>query len=176
MNYHDIKKCDMLNGDGIRVTLFVSGCDHHCEECQNKITWNYTSGILFNKRAENEIFEELDKDYVSGLTLSGGDPLNTHNLDGILKLVTDVREKYGDSKTIWIYTGYTAEELFEGFQYTMAKNEMVIRRLILAMCDVLVDGKFVKELADVNFPYRGSTNQRLIDLKKTFKEKQIVYL
>ncbi len=160
MNYHDIKKCDMLNGDGLRVVLFVSGCGHHCLGCQNPETWDTKSGILFNDSAKEEIFTELNKDYVSGLTLSGGDPLNDSNLDDILKLVREVKAKFPE-RTIWVYTGYTYEELYADD----AGPDFEKRQEILAYCDVLVDGRFDKEKLDVGYPFAGSINQRIIHLK-----------
>ena len=159
MNYHDIKKDNMLNGNGIRYVLFVSGCSHHCKKCQNPETWDSNSGIPFDKSAKKEIDKELEKDYISGLTLSGGDPLNEHNLDDILQLVKDVKTKF-PKKDIWIYTGYTYEELQQD------SKDMEKRREILSYCDVLVDGKFEEEKADINYPFAGSTNQRVIQLKK----------
>ena len=157
MNYHDIKKDDMLNGDGIRVVLFVSGCSHHCKGCQNPETWACTSGIKFDENTKDEIYTELEKNYISGLTLSGGDPLNENNLDDILSLVKDIKEKFQD-KTIWIYTGYTYDELLSDLP------NMKKRREILSYCDVLVDGKFEKDKADMNYPFEGSTNQKIIKL------------
>ena len=160
MNYHDIQKCDMLNGNGIRVTLFVSGCNHHCKNCQNPETWNPNNGIPFDENALNEIYDELKLDYIDGLTLSGGDPMNESNLNDIYTLVSKIKEDFPD-KTIWIYTGYTYNELKNDNTENGEK-----RRKILEKCDVLVDGKFVEELKDVNYPYAGSTNQKIIYLNK----------
>ena len=160
MNYHDIQKCDMLNGNGIRVTLFVSGCNHHCKNCQNPETWNPNSGIPFDENALNEIYDELKLDYIDGLTLSGGDPMNEANIDDIYTLVSKIKKDFPD-KTIWIYTGYTYDELKNDNTENGEK-----KRKILEKCDVLVDGKFVEELKDVNYPYAGSTNQRIIYLNK----------
>lgn len=160
MNYHDIQKCDMLNGNGIRVTLFVSGCNHHCKNCQNPETWNPKSGIPFDENALNEIYDELKLDYIDGLTLSGGDPMNEANIDDIYTLVSKIKKDFPD-KTIWIYTGYTYDELKNDNTENGEK-----RRKILEKCDVLVDGKFVEELKDINYPYAGSTNQRIIYLNK----------
>lgn len=154
MNYHNINHNDMLNGDGIRVTLFVSGCNHHCKGCQNPQTWDYNSGILFDEDAKEEIFEELSKDYISGLTLSGGDPLAPQNREEILKLCKEVKEKF-PTKNIWCYTGYLYDQV----------KDLPIMNYI----DVLVDGPFIESLLDVNFPYRGSTNQKIIELKEKNK-------
>lgn len=149
MNYHNITKDDMLNGDGLRVVLWVAGCEHHCKGCHNPITWDENGGLLFDKAAKQEIFEELKKDYVSGITFNGGDPLHIKNRTDITVLAKEIKEIF-PSKTIWLYTGYT---------YEAVKDLEIISYL-----DVLVDGKFVKELADVNYHWAGSTNQKIIRL------------
>ena len=154
MNYHNIKHDDMLNGDGLRVVLFVSGCSHYCKNCQNPQTWDSNSGIKFDEEALKEIYQELNIDYISNLTLSGGDPLNEHNLKDIYSLVTKIKRDF-PNKTIWIYTGYALEEI---------QND-IIRKSIVNLCDVLVDGPFIEELADVNYPWCGSTNQKVIYIK-----------
>lgn len=162
MNYHDIKHDDMNNGPGLRVTLFVSGCSHHCKDCQNPETWSTESGIPFDEEAVNEIFEQLDKDYISGITFSGGDPLNENNRVEVCSLIHQIRLKYGKSKSIWIYTGYIWEEIVN----TLTP--------ILLGIDVLIDGMFKKDLADVNYHWAGSTNQRVIDVQKSLEDKKIV--
>lgn len=149
MNYHNITKDDMLNGEGLRVVLWVAGCEHHCKGCHNPITWDENGGLLFDKVAKQEIFEELKKDYVSGITFSGGDPLHIKNRTDITVLAKEIKEIF-PSKTIWLYTGYT---------YEAVKDLEIISYL-----DVLVDGKFVKELSDVNYHWAGSTNQKIIRL------------
>lgn len=153
MNYHNIKHEDMLNGEGIRVTLFVSGCSHNCPGCHNPETHPVDSGIPFDDNALNEIYNELDKDYIAGITFSGGDPLNIHNRDTILKLCRDIKDKY-PNKNIWLYTGYSYDYISSNYYQ------------ILNYIDVLVDGKFVRKLKDSNLKWRGSTNQRVIDIKK----------
>lgn len=166
MNYHDIKHDDMNNGPGLRVTLFVSGCDHHCDGCQNPETWSTKSGIPFNKAAVDEIFEQLDKDYISGITFSGGDPLNENNKLVICDLIKRIRSRYKNTKSIWIYTGYTWEEIIE--------EAYPILTAILEDTDVLVDGMFKKDLADINYHWAGSTNQRVIDVKRSLEDKRLV--
>jgi anaerobic ribonucleoside-triphosphate reductase activating protein len=150
MNYHNITKDDMLNGDGLRVVLWVSGCSHGCKGCHNRITWDPNGGLLFDEAAKEEIFTELEKDYVSGLTLSGGDPLFPGNRSAIDALVREVKEKY-PGKTIWLYTGYSWEEI---------KSLPLIQYV-----DIVVDGKFVESLKDNKLHWRGSSNQRVIDVK-----------
>ena len=165
MRYHNISKCDMNNGEGIRVVLWVSGCEHCCEECHNEKTWDYNSGIEFDASALDEIIEELEKDYVSGITFSGGDPLAPYNREMTMALVNWVRINY-PHKTIWVYTGYKYEQLvFEGnFANT----------IILKSIDVLVDGKYEKDLRDTSLKWRGSRNQRVIDVKKSLEKGEAV--
>ena len=151
MNYHNIKHDDMNNGDGIRVTLFVAGCNHHCKGCQNPQTWSVNGGILFDSGALNEICAELDKDYISGLTLSGGDPLHPANRDTITEICKKVKYLY-PHKTIWLYTGY--------------KYEDVCDLDVMNYIDVLVDGEYIEELRDISLEWIGSSNQRVIRLCK----------
>ena len=143
MKYHNITKDDMLNGDGLRVVLWVSGCEHHCDGCQNPVTWDPNDGIEFDGNAVMEICHELKKDYVSGLTISGGDPLYPANRETVLDICRHVKELF-PGKTIWLYTGYTFWE---------------VPREILPYVDVIVDGKYVKDLANVHYKWAGSTNQ-----------------
>lgn len=164
MNYHNITKDDMLNGDGLRVVLWVSGCEHHCKECQNPITWDPDDGLMFDEAAKQEIFNELEKDYVSGITFSGGDPLHPKNRDDVFGLMYEVLLKF-PTKTIWVYTGYTWEQIVEDWNLALSIGLWV---------DVLVDGKFEKENADVNYHWAGSTNQRVIDIRKTLATGDIV--
>lgn len=166
MNYHDIKHDDMNNGPGLRVTLFVSGCSHHCKDCQNPETWSTESGIPFDQAAKDEIFEQLDKDYISGITFSGGDPLNENNKAEVFTLIHQIRNKYNNTKSIWIYTGYTWEEILE--------EAFPILTAILDKTDVIVDGMFEKDLADVNYHWAGSTNQRVIDVQRSLEEHKVV--
>lgn len=164
MNYHNITKDDMLNGDGLRVVLWVAGCTHHCKNCQNPITWDPNGGIEFDISANEEICAELEKDYIDGITLSGGDPLCYTNLEVIEQLVTNIKEQY-PTKTIWMYTGFSWEDLMD-----CPWDDFEARRRILKHVDVLVDGKFVEELKDITYPWAGSTNQRVIDVQKSLEQ------
>ena len=164
MKYHNITHDDMRNGDGLRVVLWVSGCEHHCEGCQNPITWNPDYGLEFDEKAEAEIFEELSKDYIDGLTISGGDPFHPNNIKRVTALCAEVKSRFPD-KTIWIYTGYKWEFLPYYIEHF---------RSVLANIDVLVDGRFEKDKLDVNYPWAGSTNQRVIDVQKSLKEGKVV--
>lgn len=161
MRYHNITKEDMLNGDGLRVVLWFAGCSHHCKNCQNPITWDPEGGLLFDEEAKQELFEELDKDYISGITFSGGDPLYVGTRDGLLELVKEIKQKY-PKKTIWLYTGYLWEE--------------ISHLELISYLDVVVDGRFVEELKDNNLPWKGSSNQRVIDVKMTMElGKTVLY-
>lgn len=165
MKYHDITVNDMKNGDGLRVVLWVSGCSHHCKGCHNSITWDPDDGEEFTTDTMNELIESLKPDYISGLTLSGGDPLYTQNRDDILPLLRDIRSKFID-KSIWVYTGYQWEELIASEDYTT--------HTILEFIDVLVDGPFIEQLKDSKYQWAGSTNQRVIDVQKSLKEGRII--
>lgn len=165
MNYHNILHDDMRNGTGLRVTLFVSGCNNKCDGCQNPQTWDVNNGIPFNTEAYQEIMEALEKPYITGVTLSGGDPMHEHNTYMILCLCADIKHKFPD-KTIWVYTGYTFEQLCD--------DNTSVWFDILKYTDVLVDGKFVQELADVNYHWAGSTNQRVIDVQETLRQDKII--
>lgn len=159
MRYHNIVHDDMRNGDGLRVTLFVAGCEHHCHNCQNPITWNPNDGVEFGFKEITEISEELSKDHISGLTLSGGDPLHPANIDEITGMVILFRDTFPD-KTIWLYTGYEWEKI----------KDLYIMRFV----DVVVDGKFCEELASVPYEWAGSTNQRVIDVQRSKREGRVV--
>lgn len=160
MNYHNITKDDMLNGDGLRVVLWVAGCSHCCKECHNTITWNPNDGLKFDESAKQEIFNELEKDYIHGITFSGGDPLHINNAYDVSELAREIREKF-PNKSIWLYTGYAWEEV---------KAMEIVQYL-----DVLVDGEFIVEKKDVNLHWVGSSNQRVIDVQETLKKGKIVY-
>lgn len=156
MKFHNITKDDMLNGDGLRVVLWVSGCSHYCEDCQNKITWDPNVGIDFDEKAKQEIFDELEKAYIKGITFSGGDPLYSSNVQDVLSLAQEIRKEY-HTKDIWLYTGYTLAQLLQD------DSELgILRREVLKNIDVLVDGEFEKDKADQNAHWVGSTNQNII--------------
>ena len=149
----------MLNGDGLRVVLWVAGCTHCCKECQNPVTWDPDGGLLFDEAAKQEIFEQLDKDYISGITFTGGDPLYPGNRDCVLNLIDCIVQRF-PHKTVWLYTGYLWEEIC-----MLPGIEKV---------DVLVDGKFIKEQLDNTLHWKGSANQRVIDVKKSLKLQTVV--
>lgn len=169
MNYSAIKNYDIANGLGVRVTLFVSGCTHHCEGCFNEETWSFSSGKPFTKETEDEIIKLLSPDYIKGLTLLGGEPMEKVNQAALYPFVKRVKEAYPD-KNIWCYSGYTLDEITRGRAHTDVTDAL------LGFIDVLVDGEFKKELYSIALKFRGSSNQRVIDLKETLKQGKTVLL
>ena len=155
MRYHNITKDDMLNGDGLRVVLWVAGCSHCCKECHNPITWDPDGGLLFDDVAKQEIFEQLEQDYISGITFSGGDPLHSANRLDIRNFMAEIREKY-PNKSIWLYTGYEWKDIWH---YPMMRY-----------VDVVVDGEFKVDLKDANLLWKGSSNQKVINVQETLKK------
>lgn len=169
MNYADIKKADIANGLGVRVSVFVSGCNHHCKNCFNSEAWDFNYGKEFTQKEIDKVIEEMDHPYVAGLTLLGGEPLEHVNQQGLLPLVKKVKEKFPD-KNIWCYTGFTFDkDVMEG----MCKKWEETPEL-LSYLDVVVDGKFEEDKKDISLRFRGSSNQRIIDVKKTLKQNKVV--
>lgn len=199
----------MLNGTGLRACLWCSGCDHHCRNCQNPITWNPNDGVQFDESAKKEIFDELSKDYIAGITFTGGDPLYSQNLKDVLDLITDLRSKYPISrkidtiyrendnfkhniliknsdeirlsypeKTIWLYTGYTWEQIMYPVvtdDFNPERDKLLkMRRDIVKQCDVLVDGRYEEDKRDITYHWAGSTNQRVIDVQETLKQGKVI--
>ena len=162
MKYHNITKDDMLNGSGLRVVLWVAGCNHKCKGCHNPITWDANCGLVFDENAKQEIFAQLEENYISGITLSGGDPLHENNLNEINAIIDEIREKY-PNKTIWLYSGYTYEYLENAIS-----QEDILRRDIVEKCDVFVDGPFILAKRDVKREWCGSTNQRVIEIDNDY--------
>lgn len=159
MNYHNITHDDMLNGEGLRVVLWVAGCEHHCKNCQNPETHDPNGGIKFINETFDELLEALNHDHIQGLTLSGGDPLHPNNRYEIGQLCKLIKSFY-PQKDIWLYTGYKFEE---------------IKRLkVMQYIDVLVDGRYIEELNDINYEWAGSTNQRIIDVQKSLELNEVV--
>lgn len=169
----------MNNGDGLRVVLWLSGCSHHCYNCQNPQTWNPGSGIPFDESAKQEIFNELSKDYISGITFSGGDPLHENNLDEVLSLIKEIRISFPE-KSIWLYTGYNFDILnskYNEYKYTpFAANadEWLTRWDIISNVNVLVDGEYIDEKRDITLKWCGSSNQRVINVKQSLAQNKMV--
>ena len=201
MNYIKIETEDVCNGDGLRVVLWLSGCSHHCYNCQNPQTWNPESGIPFDESAKEELFRELDKDYISGLTLTGGDPLHEANLGEVLEIVTEFNKKYKNQnldsanpckmgvsevensekirvlfpeKTIWLYSGFTWEQIFNDGAYVSKDAPGLKRRNIVKQCDVMVDGRYIDSQRNVSAKWRGSDNQRVISVQESLKQNKVI--
>ena len=156
MRYHNITKDDMLNGDGLRVVIWLAGCSHCCKDCHNPMTWDPAGGLEFDESIKKELFEELSKDYIAGITFSGGDPLHSANRLDVRGLMSEIRERF-PNKTIWLYTGDSWESIMH---YNM-----------MQYIDVLVDGEFHTEERDVRLLWKGSKNQRVIDVQASLKQE-----
>ncbi len=169
MNIAEIKPTDIANGEGVRVSLFVSGCTRHCKNCFNSVAWDFGYGRPFTEEEERNLMEALSPDYIAGLSLLGGDPFEPANQRGLLPFVRRVRQRF-PKKTIWCYTGYTFDgrTLQEEHARTEATEELI------SLLDVLVDGPFIEELKDIRLKFRGSSNQRVIDVKSTLSSGNIV--
>lgn len=159
MNYHNITSCDMNNGEGLRVVLWVAGCDHKCKSCHNPQTWLHESGILFDENTIDELCNELDKDYHKGITFSGGDPLSISNKETITQLAEYIKILY-PHKDVWCYTGFNWEDVKE--------------LSVMGYIDVLVDGRFVEGMSMPSPKWCGSSNQRVIDVKKSLQKGEVV--
>lgn len=170
MYYGTIKKSDIANGVGVRVSLFVSGCTHRCKGCFNEETWDFQYGNVFTKKTQEQIFQWLSPSYVSGLTVLGGEPLEYVNQQELLPFLKEVKKRFPD-KTIWCYTGYVFEEDVLG---NMVPRWRGVTKPLLELIDVLVDGPFIEEQKDITLLFRGSSNQRLIDVPKSLSSGETV--
>ena len=169
MNYAKINKNDIANGIGVRVTLFVSGCTHFCKGCFNSEAWDFNYGEPFTKETENELLEALAPSWIDGLTLLGGEPMEPQNQRALLPFLKRLKEMY-PKKTIWCFSGYTLEDEL----LTDSRARCEVTDEMLSLIDVLVDGEFVEELKDISLRFKGSSNQRLIDLKPTLASGEVV--
>lgn len=169
MNYGEIKKFDIANGLGVRVSLFVSGCTHHCKNCFNQMTWDFHYGVPFDEDAQEKVLEYLKPDVIAGLTLIGGEPMEPSNQRALLPFVKKVKERY-PNKNIWCYSGYIFDK--ELLQESRARCEVTDE--LLSYIDILVDGRFVEELKDITLRFRGSSNQRIILVKESLNSGKIV--
>lgn len=170
MNYGEIKKNDISNGIGVRTSLFVSGCRHHCKDCFNVQTWDFSFGKAFTEKTMMEILEACEPDWINGLSLLGGEPFEPENQRVLLPFLVMFKEKF-PNKDIWCYSGFTFEEI-TGKVKSRAKTDVSAE--MLSLIDVLVDGRFEESKKDISLKFRGSSNQRIIDVKKTLSEKRIV--
>ena len=181
MNYAQIRSMDISNGEGIGVSLFVQGCDFHCKNCFNSETWEFSKGQEWNDKTKNQFLKLIEKPFIQRVSILGGEPLHPKNVQNVLKIVDEIRVSY-PTKNIWLYTGYTWEEIWikdnvktgdkiKDMRQKAIKN---IRRQVVRMCDVLIDGRYIDELRDVSLHWRGSSNQRVINVQETLKQNQIV--
>ena len=171
MHYGEIKNCDIANGEGVRVTLFVSGCTNHCKNCFQPQTWDFHYGQPFTAETEETLLSMLKPAYINGLTVLGGEPFEPSNQRALLPFLRRVREAY-PHKTIWCFSGFTYEELKTEGSHPRCE----VTDQMLELLDVLVDGRFVEELKDISLRFRGSSNQRLIDMKKSRAAGELVFL
>lgn len=168
MYYATIKPVDIANGTGVRVSLFVSGCTHHCKDCFNEIAWDFHYGNEFSEETIEVLMEMLKPSHIQGLSLLGGEPMEIVNQKGLLPLLKRMKELY-PQKNVWCYTGYVYEDLLEG-----GRAHCDVTDELLSYIDILVDGPFVLSLKDIRLKFRGSSNQRIIDMNETRKQNQIV--
>lgn len=171
MHYSTIKDCDIANGIGVRITLFVSGCTNHCKNCFQPQTWDFDFGEPFTEETEEKLLEMLKPDYINGLTLLGGEPMEPQNQRALVPFLKRVREAY-PNKNIWCFTGFTYEILKTDGSHPRCE----VTDEMLSLIDVLVDGRYVDELKDLTLQFRGSSNQRLIDMVKTRKNGEVTLL
>ncbi len=170
MNYANIKFNDIANGEGVRTSLFVSGCTHHCKNCFNPETWDFTYGKAFDDEVQERIIKSLKPDHITGLTLLGGEPMEPANQAGLLPFLKKVKATY-PNKTIWCYSGY----LFDKELLSPSRAHTPLTREVLSYIDILVDGEFKYDLKDITLRFKGSSNQRVIDVQKSLEESKVVF-
>lgn len=176
MNYAQIRSMDISNGEGIGVSLFVQGCDFHCKNCFNSETWEFSKGQEWNDKTKNQFLKLIEKPFIQRVSILGGEPLHPKNVQNVLKIVDEIRVSY-PTKNIWLYTGYTWEEIMTPIISDINSKQLKIlqmRKELVSKCNVLIDGRYVDELRDVSLHWRGSSNQRVINVQETLKQKQIV--
>lgn len=176
MNYAQIRSMDISNGEGIGVSLFVQGCDFHCKNCFNSETWEFSKGQEWNDKTKNQFLKLIETPFIQRVSILGGEPLHPKNVQNVLKIVDEIRVSY-PTKNIWLYTGYTWEQIMH-LVITDINSEQLkmlqMRKELVSKCDVLIDGRYIDELRDVSLHWRGSSNQRVINVQETLKQNQIV--
>ena len=177
MRYAQIRSLDISNGDGIGVSLFVQGCHFHCHNCFNQETWDFNGGKEWNEETEKQFLNLVDNENVKRVSILGGEPLESENLIPLSFLVSAIKSKYKNNKKIWLYTGWTYENIvLEAKEYQSSSSEQLWRHLLVNMCDYVVDGLFIDSLKNQKLKFRGSENQRIIDIPKTVANKGSVIL
>lgn len=177
MNYAQMRSMDISNGEGIGVSLFVQGCDFHCKNCFNSETWDFSKGQEWNEKTKNQFLKLVEKPFIQRVSILGGEPLHPQNVQNVLKIVDKIRVSY-TTKNIWLYTGYTWEQIM----YPIVTDDLNLerdyiiemRKELVSKCDVLIDGRYVDELRDVSLHWRGSSNQRVINVQETLKQNKII--
>mgnify|MGYP001775519810 CR=1 FL=1 len=177
MNYAQMRSMDISNGEGIGVSLFVQGCDFHCKNCFNSETWDFSKGQEWNEKTKNQFLKLVEKPFIQRVSILGGEPLHPKNVQNVLKIVDEIRVSY-PTKNIWLYTGYTWEQIM----YPIVTDDLNLerdciikaRKELVSKCDVLIDGRYVDKLRDVSLHWRGSSNQRVINVQETLKQNKII--
>lgn len=170
MRYAQIRNMDISNGEHIGVSLFVQGCNLRCKGCFNKETWDFNGGKEWTQEIEDEFIELANRPYIKRISILGGEPLADENIRDVFELIIRLKTKF-PNKSIWVYTGYQFEDIFNN---PLQNNEATLRKRVIEICDVLVDGRYIEEQKDLTLKFRGSKNQRLIDIKKSLRENKIV--
>lgn len=176
MNYAQMRSMDISNGEGIGVSLFVQGCDFHCKNCFNSETWDFSKGQEWNEKTKNQFLKLVEKPFIQRVSILGGEPLHPKNVQNVLKIVDEIRVSY-PTKNIWLYTGYTWEQIMHPVITDINSEQLKMlqmRKELVSKCDVLIDGRYIDELRDVSLHWRGSSNQRVINVQETLKQNQIV--
>lgn len=176
MNYAQIRSMDISNGEGIGVSLFVQGCDFHCKNCFNSETWEFSKGQEWNDKTKNQFLKLIETPFIQRVSILGGEPLHPKNVQNVLKIVDEIRVSY-PTKNIWLYTGYTWEQIMYPVITDINSEQLKVlqmRKELVNKCDVLIDGRYIDERRDVSLHWRGSSNQRVINVKETLKQNQIV--
>ena len=176
MKYAQIRSMDLSNGEGIGVSLFVQGCDFHCKNCFNSETWEFSKGQEWNDKTKNQFLKLIETPFIQRVSILGGEPLHPKNVQNVLKIVDEIRVSY-PTKNIWLYTGYTWEQIMHPVITDINSEQLKMlqmRKELVSKCDVLIDGRYVDELRDISLHWRGSSNQRVINVQETLKQKQIV--
>lgn len=164
MRYNQIRECDIANGKGVGVALFVQGCKFHCYNCFNSDTWDFNGGKEWTNETKEKFLELINRPYIKRVSILGGEPLADKNIDEIYNLINQIRFLFGDTKTIWLYSGYTLEQI---------QNDPK-RKSVVSLVNIFVDGRYIDELRDITLQFRGSSNQRLIDVVKTIETGEII--
>lgn len=175
MNYAKIKHFDIANGEGVRTSLFVSGCQFHCKDCFNFETWDYNYGNPYTEETKNELISLVSNPNIDGLSILGGDPL-WQNEDGLLELINLVKNIHSLNKTVWIWSGFTWEQIFENVTVDNLNTVIALRQTLIINCDIFVDGKFETDKRSLKLKFKGSYNQRVIDVKKTLEQHKIILM